>query len=205
MGRRQVAVRAHLIADGPLAYGSLQRGGSRVSFAEVIDGLVEDASFRSTFLELLAASPFQAYRWETPPLRADDLERDFECVFLDSPYLDIPASPVDFAEHFDPSSGDLAVSFPNLGHDGIMIAPCPTGSTPSSGGTDSFSHLGIFTRTATVAHQHALWQSVGTSLQERLSGTPVWWSTAGGGVPWLHVRLDDRPKYYGHAPYRRLP
>jgi hypothetical protein len=31
-----------------------------------------------------------------------------------------------------------------------------------------------------------------------------WLSTAGMGVPWLHVRLDDRPKDYGHRPYRNL-
>jgi hypothetical protein len=31
---------------------------------------------------------------------------------------------------------------------------------------------------------------------------PEWLSTAGAGVSWLHVRLDDRPKYYGYAPYR---
>ncbi|MGI9175867.1 MAG: DUF6940 family protein [Rhodothermales bacterium] len=24
----------------------------------------------------------------------------------------------------------------------------------------------------------------------------MWLSTAGGGVSWLHVRLDSRPKYY---------
>ncbi len=26
---------------------------------------------------------------------------------------------------------------------------------------------------------------------------------AGLGVAWLHIRLDDRPKYYRHAPYAR--
>ncbi|MFO1021395.1 MAG: hypothetical protein U0903_11970 [Planctomycetales bacterium] len=34
---------------------------------------------------------------------------------------------------------------------------------------------------------------------------PVWLSTAGAGVPWLHVHLDDQPKYYSHAPYRAVP
>jgi hypothetical protein len=29
-----------------------------------------------------------------------------------------------------------------------------------------------------------------------------WVSTAGTGVPWLHVRRDTRPKYDRHAPYR---
>ena len=36
--------------------------------------------------------------------------------------------------------------------------------------------------------------------------TPGWRAgsfTAGMGVAWLHVRLDDRPKYYGFAEYRR--
>ena len=27
-------------------------------------------------------------------------------------------------------------------------------------------------------------------------GRPVWLSTEGSGVPWLHVRMDSRPKYY---------
>ena len=51
----------------------------------------------------------------------------------------------------------------------------------------------------------ALWQVVGEAMERRLGTEPVWLSTAGAGVSWLHVRLDDRPKYYGHAPYRRTP
>ncbi len=35
-----------------------------------------------------------------------------------------------------------------------------------------------------------------------ISDRPIWLSTAGGGVAWLHVRLDSTPKYYGYAPYR---
>ena len=44
---------------------------------------------------------------------------------------------------------------------------------------------------------------VGGAVQRRLGTKPVWLSTAGAGVSWLHVRLDDRPKYYGYAPYRQ--
>jgi len=39
----------------------------------------------------------------------------------------------------------------------------------------------------------------------RLSDRPLWISTAGMGVNWLHVRLDSRPKYYRHAPYKTPP
>jgi hypothetical protein len=176
-----------------------------LSFAEVIEGLVLEHPLRSAFLEMLAASPYSAYRWETPPLTAENLDRDFECVFLDSPHLDIPPNPREFDEYFSRTDEELAVAFPNLGHDGIMISPCPTEAPAASNLTDSFSHLGAFTRTASMDRQHALWRAVGRSLQERIGAQPVWWSTAGGGVPWLHVRLDDRPKYYGHTPYRNAP
>ena len=33
---------------------------------------------------------------------------------------------------------------------------------------------------------------------------PLWVSTAGLGVSWLHVRLDARPKYYRHDAYTDL-
>jgi hypothetical protein len=42
-------------------------------------------------------------------------------------------------------------------------------------------------------------------MARRVGRQPVWLSTAGAGVAWLHVRLDDRPKYYGHGPYRQRP
>ena len=29
-------------------------------------------------------------------------------------------------------------------------------------------------------------------------------STNGDGVAWLHVRIDERPKYYAYAPYRKF-
>lgn len=32
--------------------------------------------------------------------------------------------------------------------------------------------------------------------------SPFWLSTAGMGVSWLHVRLDERPKYYRFQEYR---
>ncbi len=42
-------------------------------------------------------------------------------------------------------------------------------------------------------------------MTQRIGAMPVWLSTAGAGVSWLHVRLDTRPKYYHHGPYRQPP
>ena len=36
-------------------------------------------------------------------------------------------------------------------------------------------------------------------MQQRVSASPLWLSTAGMGVSWLHLRLDSRPKNYRHG------
>jgi hypothetical protein len=55
-----------------------------------------------------------------------------------------------------------------------------------------------------VAQRYALWEAVGRVAERRLGTAPVWLSTAGAGVSWLHVRLDDRPKYYAFTPYKTV-
>jgi hypothetical protein len=170
-----------------------------VSYADVLRLWQHDENFRSFFIRLLADAPFSAFRWETPAISAATANRAFEFVLLDSPSLARAPDENAFTENF-PKAGDKdAVEFSNLGHDAIMIVPCPKAS-PSA-----YAHLASFVRHAPDSQKHALWQLVGDAMTRRLSAKPVWLSTAGAGVAWLHVRLDDRPKYYVHAPYRSFP
>jgi hypothetical protein len=169
---------------------------SPVSYAVVLRRWQDDADFRSFFIGLLADSSFSAFRWETPPITDATASRPFEFVLLDSPGLASHPDAAAFAEHFSGVAEKEVVEFPNLGKDAIMVVPCPRG--PLS----AYGHLATFVRHAPEQQRHALWQLVGEVAQRRLSAKPVWLSTAGAGVSWLHVRLDDRPKYYGHAPYR---
>lgn len=170
---------------------------SPVSYAEVLRRWQSDADFRSFFIGLLADSPFPAFRWETPPITAATASRPFEFVLLDSPELAREPDADAFAEHFREGVPEGVLEFPNLGKDAIMVVPCP------SGPLSAYGHLGVFVRQAPESQKHALWKFVGAAMQRRLSAKPVWLSTAGAGVSWLHVRLDDRPKYYGYAPYRQ--
>lgn len=166
-------------------------------FTQVLHGLQNDAGFRAWFNALLVDVPFTAFRWETPPVTIETLSRPFEFVVLDSPDLAGHPDPEAFAEHFGRTESDVIV-FPNLGRDATMIVPCPIHNATA------YAHLAAFVRLAPVSQRDALWQSVGETLNKRVGARPVWLNTAGGGVAWLHVRLDDRPKYYGYAPYRQL-
>ena len=164
------------------------------SFAEVIQAWQNDGNFRSLFNSLLAGAPYSAFRWETPPVTAGTLSQPFECVILNSPSLARQPDREAFAEHFDKSERTVAV-FPNLGRDAVMVVPRPIADS------SAYGHLAAFVRLAPDFQRDELWRSVGEAMAARVGTKPVWLSTAGAGVSWLHVRLDDRPKYYGYSPY----
>ena len=175
---------------------TLRRDGNVVDYAEVLRCWRDDERFRSFYLGLLADAPYAALRWETPPVTSATVGRPFEFVLLDAPGLDRPPQPEAFAEHLGKAKRDgSVVTFENLGKDAVLVVPEPA-AAPSA-----YVHLAAFVRGAPAAQRHALWQAVATAMVQRLNARPVWLSTAGAGVAWLHVRLDSRPKYYGHRPY----
>ena len=172
------------------------RDGERVAFGEAMKLWQEDAGFRTKFISVLADSPFKAYKWETPAVTGVSLDRDFEFVLLDAPGLARPADRKTFARQFgDADDGGIAV-FENLGRNATLIVPAPVDDD------SHYDQLAGFTRSAPPWVQDALWQSVGRTMLEHIADRPVWLSTAGGGVAWLHVRLDSQPKYYGYVPYK---
>jgi hypothetical protein len=170
--------------------------GRPLSFADTVRGWHVDVSFRTSWCGWLRDLDLDAYAWECPPVTDATSSRPFECVFISSPALArMPPEPEAFAEHFRGPAG--VVTFTNLGGDAILVAPRPLGSD------SDFTHLARFVETATAEQADSLWQAVGEAMAKRIGSMPVWLSTAGLGVGWLHVRLDDRPKYYRHEAYRQ--
>lgn len=169
------------------------------AFSDVIHAWKDEAGFRSFFNAALADAPYSAYRWETPPVSPETIHQSFEFVLVDSPSLARRPNPVPFAKHFNQSPEKDVLVFPNLGGDALLIVPRKK-TTMSA-----YGHLAAFTREAPESQRHLLWQTVGESMLRQLdSSRPVWLNTAGGGISWLHVRLDERPKYYVYGPYRQM-
>jgi hypothetical protein len=167
--------------------------GHSATVEQVLDAMQSDAGFRSQFTSELAAIPYASFRWETPSVRMTTRNATWEFVALDSPGLARNPDRNAFADHFHDEQD--VVTFANLGGDATLVVPCPR-TTDSA-----YGHLAAFVRSAPPDQQHALWQAVASAMRKRIGKKPVWLSTAGAGVSWLHIRLDDRPKYYGYAPY----
>jgi hypothetical protein len=170
-----------------------------LSYRDVINLWEVDKDFRTFFTEGVAASPFQAFFWETPPVSTSTLDRKFEYVIVEGTALQgLRPDPNAFQSHFLASKSKSVVSFPNLGGDAFLIVPSPVSAE------GCYTHLANFLRLAPTSQVDEYWTQVGAAMKSRVSHAPIWLSTAGLGVSWLHLRLDSRPKYYRHAPYKKI-
>jgi hypothetical protein len=119
-------------------------------------------------------------------------------VLVDAPSLaGVRPDERTFARAF--AEGPVSVG-PNLSGDAELVIPAPV---PGA----AFPDLARFSRTAPPELVDRLWQVVGEAVVrwiETRPEVPLWVSTSGLGVHWLHVRLDTRPKYYSHAPFRTI-
>src|SRR5262245_14374376 len=127
--------------------------GSQLTFANVLDGWQNDASFRARFNAELAGVPYSAFRWETPAVTNATASQPFEFVVLDSPGLTRTPEPEAFAEHFRGATATV-IDFPNLGGDAIMVVPRPLADV------EVYVHLAAFVRGARGTQQKGLWEVV---------------------------------------------
>lgn len=186
-------------SNGRIIKLTIEKSGLQLRFSDILTLLCDCADFRHYFIEQLSSVPFKAFRWETPSVTTASIERNFECVLIDSPGLLRMPDVATFSNYFKSHATDDVAVFPNLRNDAIMVVPCPI-TTYSA-----YGHIATFLRNAPEHQQHSLWKSVGQAMASRLSAEPVWLNTAGGGIAWLHIRLDSRPKYYNYSPYKTLP
>lgn len=169
-----------------------------LSFAAALEAWREDLAFTDAFTGVIAQSPYPALFFETPPLNLANVERPFEFVLIDAPALARrPASPRAFEAKLRPDQP--CVTFANLGKDATLVCPCDQGAPAD------YAHLASFTRTAGKEQQRALWRATAVAVLAALESAPRWLSSSGLGVPWLHLRIDERPKYYVHRAYRAWP
>ncbi|NJL86394.1 MAG: hypothetical protein HC886_11095 [Leptolyngbyaceae cyanobacterium SM1_1_3] len=180
--------------------------GTALGWSDVLSGWQQNPEFRQLFTQSLADLPYAAFFWETPPLSGETLLLPFECCVIDSPRLaEVTAAPEAFADYIGRDRGEQVnqiEAFPSLKGDTLLVVP----GWGSAG--QQYAHLAAFVRSAPASQAHALWKTVGrraTALLNEQGRQPLWISTSGLGVYWLHVRLDTFPKYYRHLPYQTMP
>lgn len=201
-----VRIEASAPSDEVRKYRFLHAAGGRaVTFDEAVEWLRgEDPALRTALVGALKEVPWAAYFFECPPVNARTAGRQpFEFVAVDAPSLAAlrEGEPDAFAEHLaDRCTQETGVAtFYNLGRDAVLVAPC------HAAGLNAYPHLAAFVRRGPADQVDALWRAVGDAMAVRVQEVdprPVWLSTSGLGVYWLHVRMDSRPKYYTFRPFK---
>merc|ERR1711860_49151 len=113
---------------------------------------------------------------------------------------DTTADCTKFEEHLKEYRGqEIARWFLSLSKE-PLVAPAWVGED-----ADTYAHLAKFVQKASDKQQLALWQKLGEALKQKLeekTSAYIWVSTSGTGVPWLHLRIDSKPKYYTFEAYK---
>lgn len=160
--------------------------------------LRDSEDFRQWYNQQLADCGFEGFFWENKPFTSDNPEEPYECNLLQSEMLarGTPDSET-FRKYF--SDEHKVVCFDNLGGDARLVVPSPINEVKTS----TYTHLGSFVRNAPQQQISQFWQAVGREMLSLTGNRPVWLSTHGLGVYWLHARIDTVPKYYHTSAYKQ--
>ena len=181
-------------AEGPstgsfLRY-NIRANGILLKFSQVLD-LWFDADFVDFQISLFRETGYHGYTCEMPAISHGSINRKFEIVIHSLPKTSGEPDRATYADYFDTRSApDGIVSFANLGGDALLIVPSPFRRNAD------YSGMAEFFRDAPINQQRGLWRELGRHARLRLCDRPIWLSVAGGGIRWLHFRIDSIPKYY---------
>ncbi len=173
---------------------TIQDHGRALTVDELITGLVGRQELRALLTQDIREGGGQGCFFECAPMSPGRGEEVFRYVVLPS------AAVAGLRPDPSPFRGKLGAPvnrFRNLSGGSWLIAPSPRAATDSA-------NLSRFLQTAPESVIDALWVEAGLALADWLERRrrKVWLSTSGLGVSWLHLRLDSRPKYITHQPYR---
>ena len=171
--------------------------GRCLLFAEAIAYLTSSKEFRGFLTDELVQVKFDGFFWEVKPISKNRIDDTFEFVVVQARRInDFEADAVTFKEYF--KKDVLVTTFKNLRGDAQLVVPVNV-STECN-----YAHFASFLRTGLPEQIDAFWELVGKEYTKQLSDKPIWLSTAGLGVHWLHVRFDQRPKYYRFEEYQKF-
>ncbi len=156
--------------------------------------------------------PFKAAFWEAIPLsRARMNYIPFAFILADAPLLETMDADSHAFDGHKTINGALVRTFYNLGGDALLISPVKLRQEDRDA---EYTHIKVFmSRIGEMEKLQArqVWKKLGEGLKSLLNDSstgqdqPLWVSTSGMGIGWLHLRIDSRPKYYTFHPFKTFP
>lgn len=131
------------------------------------------------------------FYYETNPITKDEKEIYKEKFIETDNFKEHKQNYSKFEEHINKVKNEkYAISFYNLNKTTLLIIPLPKKSK-------NFMTLKHFIDNASKLQQKKFWMKVSCEVRKMLKNhKKIWVSTHGLGVPYFHLRIDTKPKYY---------
>lgn len=95
-----------------------------------------------------------------------------------------------YNEYITQTENKYAVSFSNPSGDTMLIIPMPRVNK-------NFATIKDFTDNASEIQKREFWKEVSGIIKKQMNNnTHLWVSAHGLGVPYFHIRISIKPKYY---------
>ena len=161
-----------------------------VTYRQFLNKMQSEESFRREFFNVLQKSRFKTYFFETPKVTKQTLDDKFEFILSAADELkNVNADKDTFQDYFRKCKDSPVITFPNLGHNAVLVVPCPVSDSKLS----QYSSIGPFMRNIEANQVHQFWIEAARTMLltiDQKGSKPTWMSTSGLGVYWLHLRWD---------------
>jgi len=133
--------------------------------------------------------PNKSFLWNTSVINKY-VDTPFEEAFLTDPTLPKDQDYSSFKNYINRSNNEYVVAFPNLGNTAMLVVPMPKNRK-------NFATLSDFNKNASEVQKNHFWKMVVKVIHvQKRYNENIWVSIHGHGVPYLHVRIDSKPRYY---------
>ena len=147
------------------------------------------------FINILQNIPFEYYVLQTPCLK-NNLDKNFEFVIKNKLELKkIKLNTTVYKKYF--KQNENVASFLNLTGDTTLIVPKMLPGVNKN----SYLNISTFSKYAPMDQQILVWKKVFKELKKCKHSCFL--NTHGLGYGWLHIRIDEKPKYYLFDDYKK--
>lgn len=158
---------------------------------ETFVNLMTDKKYILKFIKILQEIPFEYYVLQTPCFQKNNL---FEFVIINKPELKkMKLNTTVYKKYFN---NNKVTSFLNLTGDTTLIVP----QILSNVDKNIYLNISTFSKNAPINQQILLWKKVIDEIKK--CKHKCFLSTHGLGIGWLHIRIDESPKYYLYDNYK---
>jgi len=193
-------------SDFSVRSNKIYRGSTPMTAKDVMTSFQEDVNFNFWWIDYLSSFE-KPYFFECAPVTESNFDtKEFKFEIIESEELSHRywTNLEDFSEYIKKTNKIKTASFLNLRKDTTLLIPQPLKGID----INSYSQLYTFMKDAPLRQKIDFWKDVGQQFENsllsgssgssssKLSKKPLYMSTHGLGVSYIHIRFANKPKYY---------